>query len=149
VFVGHGKRRIPSVETGITGVTELEITRACSQGDEIVVGSYIGRCRTLKPDVELIGLINSAPRNRKNSRANLGEAARRSSMPVEQHRETRIAKDFRHALESGSTEELSKVYEMGVGQLHSLARVDVEIFARARYVAIMGPSGSGKSTLII
>jgi HlyD family secretion protein len=36
------------VETGISGVTDIEITKGLQQGDEIVVGSYKA-LRTLKP----------------------------------------------------------------------------------------------------
>jgi HlyD family secretion protein len=49
VFVVNGKKAVfRPVETGISGVTDIEITRGLQQGDEIVVGSYKA-LRTLKP----------------------------------------------------------------------------------------------------
>jgi putative ABC transport system ATP-binding protein len=40
-----------------------------------------------------------------------------------------------------------KRYEVGLGEVHALRGVDLEI-ARGEYVSVMGPSGSGKSTLL-
>jgi HlyD family secretion protein len=49
VFVVNGKKAVfRPVETGISGVTDIEITKGLQQGDEIVVGSYKA-LRTLKP----------------------------------------------------------------------------------------------------
>jgi HlyD family secretion protein len=49
VFVVNGKKAIfRPVETGISGVTDIEITKGLQPGDEIVVGSYKA-LRTLKP----------------------------------------------------------------------------------------------------
>jgi HlyD family secretion protein len=49
VFVVNGKKAVfRSVETGISGVTDIEITKGLKPGDEIVVGSYKA-LRTLKP----------------------------------------------------------------------------------------------------
>jgi len=48
------------VETGISGVTDIEITKGLQPGDEIVVGSYKA-LRTLKPDAP-IKVDNSAPK---------------------------------------------------------------------------------------
>jgi len=49
VFVVNGKKAVfRSVETGISGVTDIEITKGLQPGDEIVVGSYKA-LRTLKP----------------------------------------------------------------------------------------------------
>src|SRR5437868_1852866 len=61
VFVVNGKKAIfRPVETGITGVTDIEITKGLQQGDEIVVGSYKA-LRTLKPEAR-IKVDNSAPK---------------------------------------------------------------------------------------
>jgi len=49
VFVVNGKKAFfRPVDTGISGVTDIEITKGLQQGDEIVVGSYKA-LRTLKP----------------------------------------------------------------------------------------------------
>src|SRR6266481_4693178 len=61
VFVINGKKAIfRSVETGITGVTDIEVTKGLQQGDEIVVGSYKA-LRTLKPESN-VKIDNSAPK---------------------------------------------------------------------------------------
>jgi len=61
VFVVHGKKAIfRPVETGITGVTDIEVTKGLQQGDEIVVGSYKA-LRTLKPEAS-VKVDNSAPK---------------------------------------------------------------------------------------
>jgi len=61
VFVIHGKKAIfRPVETGITGVTDIEVTKGLQQGDEIVVGSYKA-LRTLKPESN-VKIDNSAPK---------------------------------------------------------------------------------------
>ncbi len=44
-------------------------------------------------------------------------------------------------------EKLTKVYRVGVEEIHALAGISLTI-CRNEYVAIMGPSGSGKSTLM-
>lgn len=50
VFVVNGKKAsFRPVETGISGVTDIEITKGLQPGDEIVVGSYKA-LRTLKPE---------------------------------------------------------------------------------------------------
>jgi len=61
VFVVNGKKAIfRSVETGISGVTDIEITKGLQPGDEIVVGSYKA-LRTLKPEAD-IKIDNTAPK---------------------------------------------------------------------------------------
>jgi HlyD family secretion protein len=61
VFVVNGKKAIfRPVETGITGVTDIEITKGLQQGDEIVVGNYKA-LRTLKPESG-VKVDNSAPK---------------------------------------------------------------------------------------
>jgi HlyD family secretion protein len=61
VFVVNGKKALfRQVETGIAGVTDIEITKGLQAGDEIVVGSYKA-LRTLKPEAQ-IKVDNSAPK---------------------------------------------------------------------------------------
>jgi HlyD family secretion protein len=61
VFVVSGKKAaFRPVETGISGVTDIEITKGLQAGDEIVVGSYKA-LRTLKPDAS-VKVDNSAPK---------------------------------------------------------------------------------------
>src|SRR6202521_2991670 len=61
VFVVNGKKAIfRPVETGISGVTDIEITKGLQTGDEIVVGSYKA-LRTLKPEAS-VKVDNSAPK---------------------------------------------------------------------------------------
>lgn len=61
VFVVNGKKAIfRPVETGISSVTDIEITKGLQPGDEIVVGSYKA-LRTLKPDAT-VKVDNSAPK---------------------------------------------------------------------------------------
>jgi HlyD family secretion protein len=61
VFVINGKKaNFRPVETGISGVTNIEISKGLQPGDEIVVGSYKA-LRTLKPDAP-IKVDNSAPK---------------------------------------------------------------------------------------
>ena len=61
VFIVNGKKAIfRPVETGISGVTDIEITKGLQSGDEIVVGSYKA-LRTLKPD-STVKIDNSAPK---------------------------------------------------------------------------------------
>src|SRR5712675_1769171 len=68
VFVVNGKKAIfRSVETGITGVTDIEITKGLQQGDEIVVGSYKA-LRTLKPEAS-VKVDNSAPKKPEDSQS--------------------------------------------------------------------------------
>jgi HlyD family secretion protein len=61
VFVVSGKKAVfRPVETGISGVTDIEITKGLEVGDEIVVGSYKA-LRTLKPEAT-VKVDNSAPK---------------------------------------------------------------------------------------
>ena len=48
------------METGIAGVTDIEITKGLNPGDEIVIGSYKA-LRTLKPEAS-VKVDNSAPK---------------------------------------------------------------------------------------
>jgi HlyD family secretion protein len=48
------------VKTGISGITDIEVTDGLQPGDEIVVGSYKA-LRTLKPEAQ-IKVDNSAPK---------------------------------------------------------------------------------------
>ena len=61
VFVVRGKRAsfVP-VETGITGVTDIEVTRGLQEGDRIVIGSYKA-LRSLRPGAAL-KVDNSMPK---------------------------------------------------------------------------------------
>ena len=57
----NGKKALfRPVETGITGVTDIEVTKGLQQGDEIVIGSYKA-LRTLKPEAS-VKVDNSAPK---------------------------------------------------------------------------------------
>ena len=61
VFVVHGKQAVfKPVDTGIAGVTDIEVTKGLQAGDEIVVGSYKA-LRTLKPEAA-VKVDNSAPK---------------------------------------------------------------------------------------
>ena len=61
VFVVHGKEAIfRPVETGIAGVTDIEVTKGLQAGDEIVIGSYKA-LRTLKPQAS-VKIDNTAPK---------------------------------------------------------------------------------------
>jgi HlyD family secretion protein len=56
-----GKKAIfRPVKTGISGVTDIEVTEGLQPGDEIVIGSYKA-LRTLKPEAA-IKVDNSAPK---------------------------------------------------------------------------------------
>lgn len=69
VFVVNGKKAIfRSVDTGISGVTDIEITKGLQQGDEIVVGSYKA-LRTLKPESS-VKVDNTAPKKTEEEQQN-------------------------------------------------------------------------------
>jgi HlyD family secretion protein len=66
VFVVNGKKAVfRPVDTGISGVTSIEITKGLQAGDEIVVGSYKA-LRTLKPEAS-VKVDNSAPKKTEDS----------------------------------------------------------------------------------
>jgi HlyD family secretion protein len=66
VFVVNGKKAVfRPVETGISGVTDIEITSGLKESDEIVVGSYKA-LRTLKPEAS-VKVDNSAPKKTEES----------------------------------------------------------------------------------
>ena len=61
VFLINGKKAFfKPVKTGISGITDIEITDGLQPGDEIVIGSYKA-LRTLKPEAP-IKVDNSAPK---------------------------------------------------------------------------------------
>jgi HlyD family secretion protein len=61
VFVVNGKKaEFRQVDTGISGVTDIEVTKGLQPGDEIVVGSYKA-LRTLKPNAQ-IKVDNTQPK---------------------------------------------------------------------------------------
>src|SRR4029077_11431713 len=65
VFVVNGKKAVfRPVDTGISLVTDIEITKGLKPGDEIVVGSYKA-LRTLKPESR-VKVDNTAPKKPKN-----------------------------------------------------------------------------------
>ncbi|MGA3293208.1 MAG: efflux RND transporter periplasmic adaptor subunit [Candidatus Acidiferrales bacterium] len=59
-IVRGGKAQFVPVQTGITGVTDMEITGGLQEGDTIVTGSYKA-LRTLKPGTS-VKIDNSAPK---------------------------------------------------------------------------------------
>jgi HlyD family secretion protein len=62
LFVVRDKKAIfVPVETGITGVSEIEITKGLAEGDEIVTGSYAA-LRTLRPSAT-VKVDNSPPKS--------------------------------------------------------------------------------------
>jgi HlyD family secretion protein len=68
VFVVNGKKAVfRPVETGIAGVTDIEITKGLQPGDEIVIGSYKA-LRTLKPEAA-IKVDNSAPKKQEDQQS--------------------------------------------------------------------------------
>jgi HlyD family secretion protein len=58
--VRSGKANFVQVETGITGVTDIEVTSGLKENDEIVTGSYKA-LRTLRPDAT-VKVDNKAPK---------------------------------------------------------------------------------------
>lgn len=61
VFVVRNKRaQFVPIATGITGVTDIEVTSGLQEGDQIITGSY-KTLRTLKPDAR-VKVDNSTPK---------------------------------------------------------------------------------------
>jgi HlyD family secretion protein len=61
VFVIRGgKAEFLAVETGVTGITDIEVLRGLKAGDEIVTGSY-KILRTLRPGAS-VKIDNTAPK---------------------------------------------------------------------------------------
>ena len=57
----RGKKAIfVAVQTGISGVTDIEVTNGLKEGDQIVTGSYKA-LRTLKPGA-MVKVDNSEPK---------------------------------------------------------------------------------------
>jgi len=68
VFVVSANKAVfVPVETGIAGVTDIEITKGLKAGDEIVVGSYKA-LRTLKPESQ-VKVDNSAPKKQEDQQS--------------------------------------------------------------------------------
>ena len=61
----NGKAQFVPVETGISGVTDIEITSGLNEGDVIVTGSYKA-LRSLKPGAS-VKIDNSAPKSDESS----------------------------------------------------------------------------------
>src|SRR2546430_13579328 len=61
VFVIRNKKaEFVPVDTGISGTTDIEITKGLQEGDEVITGSY-KVLRTLKPGTS-VKIDNSAPK---------------------------------------------------------------------------------------
>lgn len=58
--VRNGKAEFVPVETGITGISDVEVTKGLKEGDEIVTGSYKA-LRTMRPH-SAVKVDNSAPK---------------------------------------------------------------------------------------
>src|ERR1700722_4542445 len=66
IFVVRGKKaEFVPVQTGITGVSDIEITNGLKDGDEIVIGNYKA-LRTLRPGAA-VKVDNSAPKHDESS----------------------------------------------------------------------------------
>jgi HlyD family secretion protein len=66
VFVIRNKKaEFVSVDTGISGTTDIEVTKGLQEGDEIITGSY-KVLRTLKPGTN-VKIDNSAPKKEEES----------------------------------------------------------------------------------
>ena len=61
VFVIRNKKaEFVPVDTGISGTTDIEVTKGVQEGDEVITGSY-KVLRTLKPGTS-VKIDNSAPK---------------------------------------------------------------------------------------
>jgi HlyD family secretion protein len=58
--IRNKKADFVKVQTGITGVTDIEVTNGLKEGDEIVTGSYKA-LRTLRPNAS-IKVDNTVPK---------------------------------------------------------------------------------------
>jgi HlyD family secretion protein len=68
VFVVNGKKAVfRPVDTGISGITDIEITKGLQPGDEIVIGSYKA-LRTLKPEAQ-VKVDNTAPKKQEDQQS--------------------------------------------------------------------------------
>jgi HlyD family secretion protein len=68
VFVVNGKKAVfRSVDTGISGITDIEVTKGLQPGDEIVIGSYKA-LRTLKPEAQ-VKVDNTAPKKQEDQQS--------------------------------------------------------------------------------
>ena len=66
VFVIREKKaEFVPVDTGISGTTDIEITKGLQQGDEVITGSY-KVLRTLKPGTS-VKIDNSVPKKEEES----------------------------------------------------------------------------------
>ena len=66
VFVIRNKKaEFVPVETGISGTTDIEVTKGLQEGDEVITGSY-KVLRTLKPGTT-VKVDNSAPKKEEES----------------------------------------------------------------------------------
>jgi HlyD family secretion protein len=66
VFVVRNKKaEFVPVDTGISGTTDIEVTKGIQEGDEVITGSY-KVLRTLKPGTS-VKIDNSAPKKEEES----------------------------------------------------------------------------------
>jgi len=66
VFVIRNKKaEFVPVDTGISGTTDIEVTKGLQDGDEVITGSY-KVLRTLKPGTS-VKIDNSAPKKEEES----------------------------------------------------------------------------------
>ena len=121
------------MQTGITGVTDIEVTSGLQEGDQIVTGSYKA-LRTLRPGAS-VKVDNSPPKARRDFQLvepRLRKSKERDAdMAVERScARTNFRQDLVDAGIVIQTEDLWKTYEMGAEKLHALRGVTSK-FARA------------------
>ncbi len=63
--IRHKKADFVPVDTGISGTTDIEITKGLQEGDEVITGSY-KVLRTLKPGTS-VKIDNSTPKKEEES----------------------------------------------------------------------------------